>query len=287
MSDLDISHKLREAATLARDVADHLCDYYPIVGKAWLVGRLADDPSGVSIHDPMLRLDRLLYPSRLSWNASLWDHTCHLNSDVTPEQLAAALSKRARRDGEARRYRGSHIAAAETLDRQAVWAEWEGCVRLLMNAHDAILKHYGWGAAVAAGLAPRPNWKWPNVPPIEAALLEALKHAAHVTSRTCDTVDREAQVGADSANELIQPSWDGKELRFGGSFTHRFGRVGKNTAAILDTFQETDWVNRIDAPVTAANIRSSVSRLNNALGSNSPIRFEADGRGQGIVWRRC
>ena len=97
---------------------------------------------------------------------------------------------------------------------------------------------------------------------------------------------------------LDKPDWqrDKRELLFGGQVirTVRSTTVGKNIVRILDVFQEENWPEHIDDPLSPAGKRKGISspdkqQLREAIHSLntglSKITFHGDGTGQGVRWK--
>jgi len=90
-------------------------------------------------------------------------------------------------------------------------------------------------------------------------------------------------------HDRVIPSWykDRGELTFQSKIIKRIRSVSvaKNVVLILDAFQEENWPDRIDDPLSPSKeqqrLHEAIKRLNNNL---EMIRFRADGTGQGILW---
>src|SRR5262245_57547202 len=100
----------------------------------------------------------------------------------------------------------------------------------------------------------------------------------------------ELDCAARSRRGQKKPNWDPDhgELTMGGVVIRRVrGRtVARRIIAILEAFQRLGWPKRVDHPdpdVDSQTLRESVQSLNRGL---SLIRFEADGTGRGIRWKR-
>jgi len=94
--------------------------------------------------------------------------------------------------------------------------------------------------------------------------------------------------------EPPKPQWnDGlRELSFGGAVCKRYKQPAPHQTTILKVFQETGWPAKIDDPLPYTSESKRRDRLTNAvkkLNEQSPplLRFELDGTGQGILWRRA
>ncbi len=107
-------------------------------------------------------------------------------------------------------------------------------------------------------------------------------------AETADWLARHVQRGG-HGNLEDTPSWDRikGELSFDGETVKRIRRIGiaKNVVQVLDTFQELDWPDRVDSPLSSPNSQkhhATISSLNTDL---SRIRFRSDGEGKGFIWK--
>jgi hypothetical protein len=89
------------------------------------------------------------------------------------------------------------------------------------------------------------------------------------------------------------PTWDGhrRELWFGDILVKRFRQPAKNQETILAAFQEEGWPPRIDDPLSGDNLSDAKDRLHESVRrlnvqQHPLIRFESDGTGEGILWKR-
>jgi hypothetical protein len=87
------------------------------------------------------------------------------------------------------------------------------------------------------------------------------------------------------------PFWDSerRELRVGDIVAKRFRQPARNQEIVLAAFQEEGWPPRIDNPLPGNGDTSEQDRLHDAVRrlnqqANRMIRFECDGRSEGIVW---
>ncbi|MGE0609853.1 MAG: hypothetical protein AB7O62_22370 [Pirellulales bacterium] len=96
-----------------------------------------------------------------------------------------------------------------------------------------------------------------------------------------------------------RPHWNRalRELSFLGKVVRHFRSltIAKNVVAILDAFQLEGWPVRIDNPIPGSGKlgkggQAESHRLREAIGSLNTglllIKFEADGTGTGIIWRK-
>ena len=98
---------------------------------------------------------------------------------------------------------------------------------------------------------------------------------------------REDLTNCDTPDDASKPTWDRVkgELSFGGETVRRIRRIGsaKNVVLVLDTFQELDWPDRVDSPLSPGSQKhhATIRSLNTDL---SRIRFKSDGEGIGFIW---
>jgi hypothetical protein len=84
-----------------------------------------------------------------------------------------------------------------------------------------------------------------------------------------------------------KPTWDGRELRFGGVLCLSLTKRARNQTTILDTFKECNWDIRIDSPWKPGDpkLKRTIDDLNRALRESrppSPLRFAK--AGDGVRW---
>jgi hypothetical protein len=180
---------------------------------AWVfdgAGTVAQDTGAeVLLLNALTRLDKLLYPSRLPFGATLWDHICLLNPDIPPTELQARLELANDDPYLTTRFRGSRSAHYDVLGRFPNWDRLGLALTGVMVSHDRILRHYGWGKWVAGEDTATDSWpwRWPEVPPLPAPHLESLERSAtgflDLTRIAADAVER-AQ-GLD-AKRLLDPA---------------------------------------------------------------------------------
>lgn len=86
---------------------------------------------------------------------------------------------------------------------------------------------------------------------------------------------------------LPQPRWDSdkRELWYGETLCRRFKRVPPNQAKILEAFHEEGWPQSIADPLPPGKLADTMGDLQAGL-RDSPITFERDGTGEGILWRK-
>ena len=78
---------LRAIARAAQALAADIRSWFPVEGAAWTLEGSPSDGGAVGIVAySAARLDRLLYPLRLRFDASIYDYVCFLNPRNPPEQ---------------------------------------------------------------------------------------------------------------------------------------------------------------------------------------------------------
>jgi hypothetical protein len=176
--------ELKAVARHAHEVVAILRAYFPVEGIAWVfdgAGTVAQDTGAeVLLLNALTRLDKSLYPARLPFEATLWDHTCYLNPNTPPLELQALLQLTNDDPYLTTPFRGSRSAVYDVLGRFANWAPLYPALAGVMVSHDRILQHYGWGKWVAGEdtASNRCPWRWPDVPPLPARDLESLERSA-------------------------------------------------------------------------------------------------------------
>jgi hypothetical protein len=169
-------------------------DWFPVEGLPWVFEGSQDDAGATcNIVNVAARLDRLLYPLRLPFDATLYDEIRLLNAGSPPEQfldgdVIAGLKSRSFRDSEiATRYgfasfTGSPSSVIEYVKRaeamRHIPAHLYTALRAVRLCHDRLLTHYQWGRWVAGGTAESWPWQWPGVPPVPQSHLRLLDDAA-------------------------------------------------------------------------------------------------------------
>jgi hypothetical protein len=90
---------------------------------------------------------------------------------------------------------------------------------------------------------------------------------------------------------VLRPRWDlaRRELWLGDVFIKRISRAATLVERILSAFEEDGWPPRIDDPLPRTYLAVPQQRLHNVVyklnRSQSAIRFERDGTGEGVVWQ--
>jgi hypothetical protein len=181
---------LAKVVAEARESAQLIRRYLPVRGEAWAFGACKRSPGFFpAVINSLRRLDHLLYPTDLPFDATMRDWMQRMNPDADLKKLFrrnARLQKE--EDPKAHRkrlavwrqpYRGSDTAVGEVIPSHVCWEQQLFvAVHCIMANHDQILRHYGWGDHIARGVQQSWGWKWPKVPPIPEALLSALEKAA-------------------------------------------------------------------------------------------------------------
>lgn len=106
------------------------------------------------------------------------------------------------------------------------------------------------------------------------------------------TVAAETVHAGQEGNEPHRPTWDSDrlELRVGENVVKRFKSPATNQEAVLAAFEEEEWPPRIDDPLPPRPGQEPKRRLHDTINSLNRhqicemIRFQGDGRGQGIRW---
>jgi hypothetical protein len=82
------------------------------------------------------------------------------------------------------------------------------------------------------------------------------------------------------------PSWDSasRRLYFGDTLCLEYNRPAPNQELVLNAFQEQDWIQRIDDPLSPGRLADTISDLQEKLRGKALI-IERDGSGRGITWR--
>ena len=167
---------LRAIARAAQALAADIRSWFPVEGAAWTLEGSPSDGGAVGIVAySAARLDRLLYPLRLCFDASIYDYVCFLNPENPPEQWPKRLHPRQIRAMKKRPFRVSDTAVryafgafaggpreVEAHCRQAlpVSQDFHAAVLAVMASHDRLLGHYGWGAWVGNDAA-KDKRAWP------------------------------------------------------------------------------------------------------------------------------
>lgn len=87
-----------------------------------------------------------------------------------------------------------------------------------------------------------------------------------------------------------RPKYDGETRRLTvGIAVKQYRTNATNAAAILERFESENWPDTIRHPIKGADsktVNDHITALNRGLPKGFPIRFEGDGYGTGIKWRR-
>jgi hypothetical protein len=81
--------------------------------------------------------------------------------------------------------------------------------------------------------------------------------------------------------------WDAncRVLWVDGQPVKRYARPAPHAEALLGKFEKMGWPSRIDDPLPAGRLAETLRTLNQAL-RKTLLRFERDGTGRGVRWRR-
>jgi hypothetical protein len=84
----------------------------------------------------------------------------------------------------------------------------------------------------------------------------------------------------------IKPRWDRntRTLWFGNRAVKQYRQPAQGQETILSTFEEDGWPSRIDDPLDPGKLRDVLRNLRESLPGDSPLKFESDGKGQGVLW---
>jgi hypothetical protein len=187
---MEALHRIKEAAHgLTREIRAS----FPVEGLPWAFEGSEDEPGAVcNVVNSATRLDELLYPLRLPFDATLYHKVRLLNNDTPPEHFlggdAAELRSHRLRDSHLSALYGfasftsgpsaaiEHVKSAEAMRR--IPAAIHTALRAVAVCHDQLLRHYQWGQWVAGDTTKPWPWQWPDVPAIPQSHLGALDRAA-------------------------------------------------------------------------------------------------------------
>jgi hypothetical protein len=178
----------------ARTLTHAIRNWFPIEGLPWVFEGSPEDGGAVcNVVNSAKRLDNLLYPLRLPFDATLYDEIRLLNDGTPPEQFlprkqVAGLKRQLLRGHHsATRYgfasfMGSPSSAIRyAKESQAIRhtpAALYTALAALMRQHDQLLRHYQWGQQVAGDANSPWPWEWPAVPPVLLSQLDTFDRAA-------------------------------------------------------------------------------------------------------------
>jgi hypothetical protein len=194
-----------------------------------------------------------------------------------------------------------------TLLAGAVWAGWQPCGQV---PAEWIGEHLHTLAKVGAGGTP--DDVITGVPSQRPVILRRHQAGISAFERASGKLRAQVTVGAEISTLMAQttiaakarragctiaiatlpkaltptPRWDAdrRELWFGETLCKRYRRPAIHQEKILATFQEDNWPARIDDPLPPGALRQCLDSINSAL-KGSPLIFEGDGTGCGILWR--
>ena len=184
---------LQVIAREARSLAQAILDWFPVEGLPWVLEGSRDvDGAVFRVQDLTLRLDRLLYPLQLPFDATIYDYIRLINDGTPPEtfldeQYVAEMKTRPfRGDRNATQYGFASFTGSPSSAIQYV-KNSQGLARLpaplhtalaaVMACHDWLLRFYQWGDHVARPSKPWPC-RWPDAPPVPESRVVALERAA-------------------------------------------------------------------------------------------------------------
>ncbi len=98
--------------------------------------------------------------------------------------------------------------------------------------------------------------------------------------------------GAHAYTTPRRPKWDpeSRELSLAGRVVKRFRWHAFNQERVLAAFEEEDWPQRIDDPLSPKNGQDSKRRLSDTIKwlnrkqQNRLLHFRGDGSGEGVIW---
>jgi hypothetical protein len=121
---------------------------------------------------------------------------------------------------------------------------------------------------------------------------EVLDHPRLVFPSSQLALDSQHAEAPNAAVETYGPRFKARELWVGRFLVKKFNQPAENQEVVLASFQELNWPNRIDDPITPKyelvqkdRLRRTVEALNDYHKMTDLIRFESDGTGTGIRWR--
>jgi hypothetical protein len=177
----------------------------PIQGRSWdLEGIALGKDAIANVMNSARQLDLLLFPLRLPATATSLNEVRLLNGGRMPKALledaqeVARLRKKVLRDQDSIvRYTFAgflkdraeiirHVTESEAMLH--IPGPLGGAVKLVMECHNELLRHYGWENCVVNGKWKLCPWAWPNVPAVPPQKVEKLGRAV---SRLDELVESE------------------------------------------------------------------------------------------------
>ena len=129
-------------------------------------------------------------------------------------------------------------------------------------------------------LSPEEEVEWEARLPIAGMSVDQAHGAMEVVARLIDIAE-------------LKPRWDAesRELWVGPYLVKRIKHYKiSNQELVLVTFQELDWMRRVDDPLPPSDIpqkrrlAETITALNSNHITREAIRFRGDGTGKGIKW---
>ncbi len=178
-----------------------------------------------------------------------------------------------------------------TGDEDTLWTKTESGQRFLTcPAYEALLHDVFHSSAEAIRL-----WLSPSE---SLTVGEVAENTPPIVLPSTDTILQPSPDAAAKPNttEWARPAWTSigqlGELRVGGFLVKRYKQPAENQICVIQTFEEDKWLRCIDDPLTGKDdmdpkrrLRDTVEALNDYHKTPGLIRFEADGTGEGILWR--
>ncbi len=105
--------------------------------------------------------------------------------------------------------------------------------------------------------------------------------------------DQDGREEAVESAQDVLPHWDNdlRRLMFRGKILKLFKLPAPNQEHILNAFQETGWMTKIDNPLPSEKgqdskirLRETIKSLNRNQRTEGLLRFHGDGNGKGILW---
>jgi hypothetical protein len=134
-----------------------------------------------------------------------------------------------------------------------------------------------------------------NFRPTTCVLLTAKGAALAAQENAASPDEKPAANGKSHPRACLQPRWDParRELSLGRRMVKRFHVPARNQELILSAFQDRDWPESIDDPLTGEIDIDPRTRLNDAIYRLNRkqlaclIRFHVNGNGRSVHWSLC
>ncbi len=172
--------------------------------------------------------------------------------------------------------------ATREIDESDLSTEWKAlAIALLIQAADA-------ATGSQESLGTKPTAKLANRIRLRIRMLEANRWAALNRRGSHETTDTTRLYAVQSAS-VDKPLWDAEhgKLWYRGNVAKklRSRSVATSQCAILDSFQEMGWPERIDDPLPGGKDQERLNKCVEGLNKKlSWIRFRAGGDGKSFTW---